>query len=591
MNWKHTLIALSSAVAVLGACREDRPFSSGEPATRKRVAGAAVVQTVRYYAGNQAQNGDGTETSPWTLSFAFSSANTILQPGDTVWLLGGDYTETYVVTKQGTAGNPIVYRQAPGQIAKLARPGDISCSSHPTTLRVDKTAEWTEFWDFEVSNTSTASRTATQSCVQYVPKSIWNQAPNTKFVNLVLHDGTGLLNEPNTINDQPQPYNVLISGCIIYNGGWDDPVLLNNQGDTISRGHGHGLYLKNDDLTPSHAVIASDNVIFNNYGHGIQIYTNPGEGGLKNIILRRNVVFNNGSISRWGAESNLGYYGLEQGQDLYFEDNNLYMSPLEVLNANNPPYPNSLDINLVYRSSGALQVLNGHRSGNYIIGGSPNRVGYSTDDGWQEDAPDVLGSAPGSQVTRWSPTEADSDRAIIVVYSNTPGSVEFTEFLNLGESYVLKNAQNFRAAAIDSGVFDGSITLPLNTTPAQPVGAPRPAVTTSPSFNVFVLTRTAAAQQAETLSVSIHGFYQNQTGTLHSDQSICYWRGDVTGGSAPYSYQWYQNGAPVGTNSPDLDLPIERSSFTLTLIVTSGQASGEANKPISVSTRTGQMCF
>jgi hypothetical protein len=221
---------------------------------------------------------------------------------------------------------------------------------------------------------------------------------------------------------------------------------------------------------------------------------------LNNIKLQRNVVFNNGTISRWGAASNLGYYGKDQAQNLVFQDNSLYMSPLSVLQQQ--PFPNVLAPNLVYRDpNDALPVLNnsGQRSGNYVIGGDPQTLEGDLDDGWQQNVGDIKSAQPfAGTAVRWNVTAADTARAHVAVYSGGPTSVAvtFTNFLNAGDSYEVRNAQNFGAGPVASGVYNGSITLQLTTNPAPPIGAPRPAIVTSPSFTAFVVTRTAAGPLA-----------------------------------------------------------------------------------------------
>src|SRR5207244_11983656 len=70
-------------------------------------------------------------------------------------------------------------------------------------------------------------------------------------------------------------------GNIVYFNGWD----------ASDRGHGHGVYAQNKSGTKHIA----DNIIFDQFSHGIHIYT---EGGFINgFDLSGNIVFNNGVVS------------------------------------------------------------------------------------------------------------------------------------------------------------------------------------------------------------------------------------------------------------------------------------------------------
>lgn len=78
-----------------------------------------VSQAATYYVdGNSAVASDsnpGTEAQPWN---RLSRATPLLQPGDTLLIKAGTYRETVILTKSGTAANPITIMAYPGQEGK-----------------------------------------------------------------------------------------------------------------------------------------------------------------------------------------------------------------------------------------------------------------------------------------------------------------------------------------------------------------------------------------------------------------------------------------------------------------------------------------
>jgi hypothetical protein len=83
----------------------------------------------------------------------------------------------------------------------------------------------------------------------------------------------------------------------------------------------------------------------------------------------------------------------------------------------------------------------------------------------------------------------------VVINWSRQGTVQadLSGVLQSGDTYEVRNAQDFYAAPVVSGTYGGgSVTLPMTgLSVAQPVGnAPRRAEPTGPEFNVFVVLRT-----------------------------------------------------------------------------------------------------
>src|SRR5438094_948403 len=233
-----------------------------------------------YAAPNGSSSGDGSSGRPWNLATALSGGNGKVQPGDTVWLRGGTYAGQFRSTLTGTAAAPIVVRQYPGERAIIDGAGSTS-----DTFVAD--GSYSVFWGFEMTNSDPARCCSTSSFFR--ADMMVSHATHVKFINMIVHDGG-----PGYYTWSPYG-DVEIYGAIIYNIGYDGS----------DRGHGHGMYLKND-VGP---LVVRDNILFNSYGYGIHAYTNTGDGLLNGIHLEGNVSFNSGTLSAQATSGNIGNPG------------------------------------------------------------------------------------------------------------------------------------------------------------------------------------------------------------------------------------------------------------------------------------------
>ena len=485
-------------------------------ATSEGKTGTAAVsvsqQTARagfYVSPSGTSGGDGSAVNPWNLQTALSGAGGRIQPGDTVWLRGGTYTGSFTSTLRGTAAEPIVVRQYPGERATIDRNGT---SGEP--LVVDGT--WTIYWGFEIKNSSTVrfgSGLAARPAGVYV-----RNASNVKLINLIVHDtGHGTYVEEGA-------QNIEIYGWIIYNGG----------SDNSSRGDGHGIYIRNNGTTPK---IVRDNVIFDQFGFGLHGYAEGGDR-LDRMIFEGNVVFNNGDISAFDSP-NMILGGVTSATNDTVRNNMFYFSPGAGSSVRN--------VRLGYDVSQNGTAL---FEGNYIVGGShvldvtfwqnltlrnntligTGRVlaladqgptGYTwsnnrhyrdpmanawrevttdyTFSGWQQatglGGTDVASSGTPTQPQVFvRPNQYEPGRGHVVVYNwnrQATVAVDLSGVLRVGDPYEIRNVQQLFGTPLLSGMYSGgSIAIPMAAvTPTAPIGgspnAPRP---TGPDFGVFLIT-------------------------------------------------------------------------------------------------------
>ena len=406
--------------------------------------------------------GDGSAGKPWDLRTALAGGNGKVVAGDTVWMHTGTYTGSFRETVSGASGSPIVFRQYPGEHAVIDGAG--TPGGAQSVFYVG--GSYVEFWDFEITDTD-GGRTTTSLTNNVRPNVVANYANHTKYINLVVHDGgVAFYNEP-AYSD------VEITGCVIYNNGWQ----------STDRGHGHALYLKND---TGGQVVARDNVIFNQFGYGVHLYSNAGSGANSNIRIEKNVAFNNGSLATNSTSANL------------------------LMGGENPSTGDVFDGNMTYYTPGKGGT--GALTNNYFVGGTTvMSVGF-----WSAlttssntligtgalatttDASRTLGSGltllpslPGATKVFVNASPRQAGRANIVVY-NWGGqgsvSVSLAGIVPAGARYEIRNVQNFYGAPVASGTGGGTATISMAAVPAPTVvGMGAIAPSTGSAFAVFVV--------------------------------------------------------------------------------------------------------
>ncbi|HEX9579711.1 MAG TPA: Ig-like domain-containing protein [Gemmatimonadales bacterium] len=519
VSWSSSAAGVAT-VGVNGLVSGDSAGTALITATSEGNTGSATVTVTAtsgspragYYAAPTGSGtGTGTYAQPWNLSTALAGGNGRVQAGDTIWLRGGTYRGAFRSTLTGTAGAPIVIRQYPGERAVIDVAGATSSSSRGDAFVVS--GPWTVWWGFELMSSDPNRYTATR------PNMVVNNASHTKYVHLVVHDGgIGFYNYPSA-------FDVEVTGCVFYNNGW--------QG--TSQGGGHGVYAKSN-IGP---VLIRDNVMFNQFGYGIQVYSDYGGGRLYGITLEGNTAFNNASISAQYAttgNANLLVGGQEPAEQSRVLNNMTYFSPgggVYNVVMGSGTYANvDMEFRNNYAAGGSNVLSVGSWnavtvSGNTLVGAAVMArlketavSGYAWSGntyrrdplapGWHHAGttsaflvwqlatglgltdlaiPDLL-SVPQVFV-RPSPYEAG--RATIVVYNwgraaSVP--VDLSAVLQAGDGYEVRNVQALFDAPVATGT-GGSLLLPLTgvAPPTVVGGSPATAPRTGPDFDVFVVTK------------------------------------------------------------------------------------------------------
>jgi hypothetical protein len=283
--------------------------------------------------------------------------------------------------------------------------------------------------------------------------------------------------------------------------------------------------------------VVRDNIVFNQFGHGIHGYTES-DGAMRNLVIRRNVLFNNGELSAFDSP-NLLVGGRREADNDLIAENLTYFSPgLGGLNLRlGHPFPSVLNGRTVVRDNylvggseilevgfwrefevhnntfvGAADMirLQDHNTAGHVWSGN---VHYRdpTKREWRYQIPEyafaewqaATGLAAADQAIAGTPAATrvfvlpnlyEAGRATAVVYNwrgESSVDVDLAGVVTRGHVYEVRSVQALFGLPIASGTFDGeTLTVPIGAvTPDSPVGgSPNPPAVTGPAFDVFVVT-------------------------------------------------------------------------------------------------------
>jgi uncharacterized protein YjdB len=384
-----------------------------------------------YVAPSGSSGGNGTKASPWDLNSVLGGSKSI-PAGDTVWVRGGTYTGQYYAYLNGSASAPVVIRQYPGERATID--GNlVVVGAHLT------------FWGLEVMNSSPLS---------VYRLGVNNRGPGNQFINMVVHDAGA-----SGIYLGVEGSGSGVYGSIVYNNG------TNGNQD-------HGIYANNN--TP--ASVIEDNIIFDNQAYGLHGYTSIANY-INNIQVRGNVSFNNGLITNLGGRPDLFVGGSVPATGIVMKGNYTYRSDAG----------QTVELGYGSTANGSLTYED-----NYLVG----RVDIHNWSSLTQSNNRVmtLSSHPSGTEVIVRANKYEAGRANVIVYNwGNAGAVsaDLSGVLRGGDSYEVRNAQDFYGAPVASGTFSGgSVTIPLSAmTAVRPLGRASNSLSTGTQFGVFVVLR------------------------------------------------------------------------------------------------------
>jgi len=465
---------------------------------------------------------EGTREDPLELATLLGPTSPA-RAGDTIYLRGGTYAGPLYSRLAGEENEPITVRPAPGERATID-----GASGDATTLVIG--GKWTVWRDLEVTCSATGrqSRETTEGGrygAVHRPEGIVLRGSDLLIAGCIVHDCR------DGIVCWSDSRNVEISGCVIYNNGWLDPVT----------GHGDGIRIHSDKGVKR----VLDNVVFNQFGCGVYVFSRFER--VHSLDMAGNVSFNNGSLRRDGLRAANFYLapGPKPSEGVTFRENHAWHSLLTATTCQLGAGQSAGDLVCTDNTFGGITRVMGWRrltmNGNTFVSdgtavelhwprvmsalqydwktnrywhGStdwspmalyrPSSGGGLTFAGWQRQT----GYDAASSFTAGRPTELrvvvrkdarTRNRGLIVVYNwplQDEVEVSLRGVVDEGAAYRILNAQDPFGEPVARGTFDGKpIRLPTSGRrgPAAVGGSPKPPGLTGPLFNVFLIREDAAA--------------------------------------------------------------------------------------------------
>jgi parallel beta-helix repeat protein len=427
------------------------------------------AQQTFYVSPTGTPAGDGTMRQPWDLATALAHPPQV-KPGSVIWLRGGTYSGTFVSRLNGTSAAPIIVRQYANERATID-------SGFNDGVALGVAGSYTWFWGFEIMASGGVRTVNAEGALRRAAGVANAQAPGmgvgTKFINMSVHDtllGFGWWKDAKDSE---------LYGNIIFNNGWD-------MGD---RGHGHGIYAQNETGT----MRIEDNVILNQFGHGIHLYGSA-TAPLNNFYISGNIAFNNGNASSHGFARNLLVGGGKVAQRPVVIENYTYY-PDRCCGTNDIGYDagcTNLTLSRNYFINRGDTALNIKRCSLTAFAGN---TFYGTTLGFNRTAAPsnrYHDTRPTVNETFVRPNRYEPGRAHIVVYNWTSQNAVSVDVsgagIPVGGTYMLRSAEDYHGQRL-TGVYNrGPITIPMTGWKiASPIGAatPRSAL---PEFGAFIIT-------------------------------------------------------------------------------------------------------
>jgi hypothetical protein len=444
------------------------PTPSATPTAEMISTATPLPQREFFVAPDGRVANNGSRESPWPLQYVLDMPETI-QPGDTIWMLGGEYTGPFATNLQGTEEQPITLRAEAGSRVIL--------KSSDLVLDIQN-SRYVNYWGFEIAPTENSRDP------QKRPESAYGirihqgrRSHHLKFINIIIHDmpaqGIGWWHA----NKNSEIYGSLI----FYNGV--------NQFD-------HGIYVNN--IEGAKRMV--DNIIFDNASHGIHAYSETGPAKLNNLYLEGNTLFDNGSI---GYTTNKGKYGIPR-RNILIGGNQIAQSPTIIDNYTYYPDLSGESLNLGYRagSMGATVENNYLAGGRLFLGGINEGMLMKQNTILGLSLPEVTFSqnsflviSPTDPKVFLRPNQYEPGRANVTIYNWDRRPVVHLSPQDLqavgirpGDRWELRSVQDYFSDIL-TGTYEGSgIDVPMTgRSVAQPMGLSFKPPSTFPEFGAFVL--------------------------------------------------------------------------------------------------------
>ncbi|MDN5204859.1 hypothetical protein QQ008_25940 [Fulvivirgaceae bacterium BMA10] len=247
--------------------------------------------------GKKGKEVTGTIIDPFDAQYAFDGANGRIRPGDRILMRGGTY-DPLVVRLSGSSQSIGTFPEWKGtQIHILPYDGERviieSSAMGSKTTGIDKCLQIGDYdngrftggedvwvWNLEVTSAN-PNRIRTESGWVGATSGVWIYAKRCRLINCLVYDNPGVGVYSSVVGRESRIY-----GNIIFSNGYDDK----------DRGHGHNIYIQNEE--GAGRKIVKHNILWKAANMGYQSYASfktPSRGA--DISCIENISFNNGTIS------------------------------------------------------------------------------------------------------------------------------------------------------------------------------------------------------------------------------------------------------------------------------------------------------
>ncbi len=608
---------------------------------------AAAPIKVRSYPGEwvvlDGYNPTVTITSPIgtngsnavTITTTLSNTSSLKTGGG--WVI--DDEEIYITNING---NTITFLRGWSGTAIVSHPvGAILQAQSGMVLNINGAHTW--FMDLEIMSSDPIRQTLISGSNPpdiHRPSGIDVNGNGTRLINLLVHDTRDGIGVDVLAQD------VEVNGVLTYSNGWWGP----------DRGHGHGMYLRNGSGTVHkyNDIISFDNhatgqKVFGYSGvYGDDVHYdgfvgfNNEEGNfllgvtahpMKNIVVRNSYIYSpkNASGKRGGNGMRIGYGNL-QNYDVILENNyiagrtnSLDVDPFQsaqitgntLWSSGNGVGSSMFKMSEAIGKTAAAYIINSNTYFDNDYGAttynfaytSPSTAGkgnfnYTLD--WKRLTPfdtnssytlGTPGGVPNVDKYFVKPNAYELGRANIIVYNwsqaNSVSVNVASAGLSVGDSYEVRDAQNYLGTPVATGVYSGgNITVPMTSTAVYPaVGnlffAP---VHTGKEFGVFVIKKVGGSITPPPSDTTAPSVPTNLSATAVSSTGINLSWTASTDAVGVTGYKIYRGGTQIGTSGTNSYsntglTPATSYSYTVSAYDAAGNNSAQSGS-VSATTQS-----
>jgi hypothetical protein len=468
-----------------------------------------------YVSPSGSAAGDGSENNPWDIDTALTASSKV-QPGHTVWLLGGrHYTLGVQVTLTGTAAHPITIKPVAGARAIIDGNRAAETIKNVDILTINQGGHLI-LEGFEITNSDPSRQIDDVGSNPLTARGsgLSVNAPGVKLRNLLIYD-TG-----QSLGAWIGATDFECYGCLMWNNGWDAP----------DRGHGHSIYTQNNTTIKEYR----NNICWGAFG-GFNMHAYGSSASFINNVQMYDNVFIGQTVLVGGsadvhdmvADGNVfacvckfGYYDpcygsvvtdnhflsyaqfLEQdtalmvtGNKWYGRVNRSHITIADVDPADVPSYTFSANT-YWQRQDGGTQIVAHDGVRYYTFAEWQAEAGHDLDGTFHNRQPDAT-----DDVVKLTVNAYDANRATLTIFnwgSADSVAVDLSDFAGAGEYVRVRNAQNYfgdiaytkgGTATFDMRAASHSVSTPIGYTAAL-------ATTSFPTYGVFVLEKYTPIQKA-----------------------------------------------------------------------------------------------